>query len=104
MLHRRITPLVLPCLLVIIAAFAGFSEKTRAVEEPVVKVQDLVPAPPQAKRVLVFSGTGWYRHPDIPRTNSWLVRVLSGAGFEVDVTETPADITPSAWRIIRSCC
>lgn len=47
-----------------------------------------------AKRVLVFSGTGWYRHPDIPKTNGWLVRILSDAGFVVDVTETPADITP----------
>ncbi len=46
-----------------------------------------------ATRVLLFSGTGWYRHPEIPRCNGWLVRTLGAAGFEVDVTETPADLT-----------
>jgi len=45
-------------------------------------------------RVLLFSGTGWYRHPEIPQCNGWIVRTLGEAGFEVDVTETPADITP----------
>lgn len=44
-------------------------------------------------RVLLFSGTGWYRHPEIPQCNGWLVRTLGAAGFDVDVTETPADIT-----------
>jgi type 1 glutamine amidotransferase len=50
---------------------------------------------PAAKpvRVLVFSGTGWYRHPDIPRTNGWLARLGQEQGFVVDVTETPADLT-----------
>lgn len=49
---------------------------------------------PTGKRILVFSGTGWYRHPEVPKINGWLVRVLSDAGNTVDVTETPADITP----------
>ena len=36
----------------------------------------------QATRVLVFSGTGWFRHPEIPRTNGWLAGVLMrGGGF-----------------------
>ncbi|HTN74147.1 MAG TPA: ThuA domain-containing protein [Pirellulaceae bacterium] len=46
-------------------------------------------------RVLVFSGTGWYRHPDIAKTNGWLVRTLGEANFIVDVTETPQDLTPA---------
>jgi type 1 glutamine amidotransferase len=45
-------------------------------------------------RVLLFSGTGWYRHPEIPQCNGWLVRTLGEAGYEVDVTETPGDLTP----------
>ncbi len=44
-------------------------------------------------RVLLFSGTGWYRHPEIPITNRWLITTLGEAGFEVDVTETPSDLT-----------
>ena len=44
-------------------------------------------------RVLVFSGAGWYRHPEIPRTNGWLVRLGQEQGFVVDVTETPGDLT-----------
>ncbi len=44
-------------------------------------------------RVLVFSRAGWYRHPEIPRTNGWLVRLGREHGFVVDVTETPEDLT-----------
>lgn len=54
------------------------------------------PAPaakPAPIKVLLFSGTGWYRHPEIPKTNGWLVRTLGEAGFAVDVTETPGDLT-----------
>jgi type 1 glutamine amidotransferase len=46
------------------------------------------------RRIFLFSGTGWYRHPEIPQCNGWLVRTLGEAGFDVDVSETPADITP----------
>ena len=46
------------------------------------------------KRVLVFSGTGWYRHPEIPSLNGWLVRLGAENDIEVDVSETGADITP----------
>ena len=44
-------------------------------------------------RVLVFSNAGWYRHPEIPMTNGWLVRLGEEQGFVVDVTETPGDLT-----------
>src|SRR6188474_3726205 len=46
------------------------------------------------KKVLLFSGTGWYRHPEIPSLNGWLVRLGAENGIEVDVSETGADITP----------
>ena len=45
-------------------------------------------------RVLVFSGTGWYRHPEIPASNGWLTRLGAEHGIQVDLTETPTDITP----------
>jgi type 1 glutamine amidotransferase len=44
-------------------------------------------------RILLFSGTGWYRHPEIPQCNGWLVRTLGEAGYDADVTETPGDVT-----------
>lgn len=50
--------------------------------------------PKKLERVLVFSKTGWYRHPEIPRTNGWLVELGLKHGFKVDVTETPDDFTP----------
>jgi len=43
-------------------------------------------------KVLVFSGTGWFRHPDIPKINRWLVLLGHEHGFEVDVTENGADL------------
>lgn len=48
---------------------------------------------PKRPRLLLFSGTGWYRHPEIPQCNGWLVRTLGEAGYDVDVTETPGDLT-----------
>jgi len=47
------------------------------------------------KHVLVFSRTGWFCHPEIPKTNGWLVELGVREGFKVDVTETPEDITPA---------
>lgn len=44
-------------------------------------------------RVLLFSGTGWYRHADIPLVNGWIVRLGAENNMQVDVTETGKDIT-----------
>ena len=38
-------------------------------------------------KVLVYSNTGYYRHPDTPKINRWLVLLGHENGFEVDVTE-----------------
>ena len=38
-------------------------------------------------KVLVYSNTGYYRHPEIPQINRWLVLLGNENGFEVDVTE-----------------
>ena len=53
-------------------------------------------AAPASRRVLVFSGTGWYRHPEIPQVNGWLARLGAGQGIQTDVTETAKDITPQS--------
>ncbi|HEV3027283.1 MAG TPA: ThuA domain-containing protein, partial [Planctomycetota bacterium] len=48
------------------------------------------------QRVLVFSKAGWYRHPEIPRTNGWLVELGAQSGFKVSVSESPEDLNPKA--------
>ena len=49
------------------------------------------PATPAPKgtglKALVYSNTGFYRHPDTPKINRWLVLLGYENGFEVDVTE-----------------
>ncbi len=54
------------------------------------------PATPSADRmkVLVFSATAYYRHPDIPGINRWLVLLGHENGFDVDITESPKDLVP----------
>lgn len=47
-------------------------------------------------RVLVYSDTGYYRHPEIPKINRWLVLLGHEHGFEVDVTEHGKDLLPEA--------
>jgi type 1 glutamine amidotransferase len=44
-------------------------------------------------RVLCFSGTGWYRHPDIPAINHWLVKTGANYGIQIDVSETAKDLS-----------
>jgi hypothetical protein len=64
-------------------------------EEPPQKPSLTEPQPVgHLRQVLVFSKTGWYRHPEIPKTNGWLVALGVQNGFKVDVTETPEDLTP----------
>lgn len=45
-------------------------------------------------KVLVYSNTGFYRHPDIPKINRWLVLLGHDNGFDVDVTEHWKDMQP----------
>ncbi len=42
--------------------------------------------------VLVFGGTGWYRHPETAAVSGWLARLSDELGMQVDVTESPKDI------------
>jgi hypothetical protein len=43
-------------------------------------------------KVLVYSNTAYYRHPDIPKINRWLVLLGHENQFEVDVTEHWKDL------------
>jgi hypothetical protein len=54
------------------------------------------PSAPSTDRlkVLVFSATAYYRHPDIPSINRWLVILGHENGFDADITEDPKDLAP----------
>lgn len=56
--------------------------------------QDKMPdrGPKSTGKVLVFSGTGWYRHPETAAINGWLARLSDELGMQVDVSEDPKDI------------
>ena len=47
-------------------------------------------------RVLAYSNTGNYRHPEIPAINRWLVLEGAKRGIQVDVTEHYRDLKPAA--------
>ena len=49
--------------------------------------------PKQTGAVLVFSGTGWYRHPEVAAISGWLARLNNDTGMQIDVSENPKDIT-----------
>lgn len=49
-------------------------------------------SPKNIGNVLVFSGTGWYRHPEIPAINGWLARLQGDLGMQIDISETPMDL------------
>lgn len=49
-------------------------------------------SPQNIGTVLVFSGTGWYRHPEVPALSGWLARRSSDLQLQVDVTESPSDL------------
>ena len=43
-------------------------------------------------RVLLWSKTSWYRHPQIPELNGWLTRFLGKHKIQVDISEDGKDI------------
>lgn len=46
-------------------------------------------------RVLAYSDTAYYRHPDIPSINRWLVLEGDRRGIQVDVSEHYRDLRPN---------
>lgn len=73
----------LPLLSLILPAAAAFADG------PAPAADDSKP------RVLVYSNTAYYRHPDIPAINRWLVLLGNENGFDVDVTEHFKDLEPN---------
>ncbi|MEM7013483.1 MAG: ThuA domain-containing protein, partial [Verrucomicrobiota bacterium] len=49
-------------------------------------------SPKNIGNVLVFGGTGWYRHPETAAISGWLARLSDELGMQVDCTESPKDI------------
>ena len=49
--------------------------------------------PTNIGNVLVFGGTGWYRHPETAAINGWLSRLSNELKMQVDVTESAKDIS-----------
>jgi len=43
-------------------------------------------------KVLVFSGTGWYRHPETAAISGWLARLSDDLEMQIDVTESSKDL------------
>ena len=50
-------------------------------------------SPTSIGKVLVFGGTGWYRHPETAAINGWLSRLSDELKMQVDVTESAKDIS-----------
>ena len=50
-------------------------------------------SPTKIGKVLVFGGTGWYRHPETAAINGWLSRLSDDLNMQVDVTESSKDIS-----------
>ena len=50
--------------------------------------------PSTAKNIeaLIYSATGWYRHPEIPQINGFLVRLCDKNNINVSVTENSNDL------------
>ena len=53
-------------------------------------------------KVLVYSNTGYYRHPDIPKINRWLVLLGHENGF--DVTWRSTGKTCGPWSSGATMC
>lgn len=49
-------------------------------------------SPTRIGSVLVFAGTGWYRHPETAAVSGWLARIDEETGMQIDVTESPKDL------------
>jgi uncharacterized protein len=72
----------IPCFLLIIATAVAHEDHAATRSES------------NGLKILVYSDTGYYRHPDIPKINRWLVLLGHENGMEVDITEHYLDLQP----------
>ncbi len=75
----------MPRLLLLFFLLASFL----CAHEPTSKIG---PESKSAGKVLVFGGTGWYRHPETAAISGWLARLSDEVGMQIDVTENSKDI------------
>ncbi len=81
----------LRCFLLHLLAFTVVFGACQAVAHETGEVKEAVHKP---LRVLVYSDTGDYRHPEIPAINRWLVLEGDKQGMKIDVTEHHRDLKP----------
>ena len=74
---------ILVCAVVFCICAASFGQEVK-------KATDR--GPRNTGSVLVFAGTGWYRHPETAAISGWLARLSDDLNMQVDVTETPRDL------------
>lgn len=76
------------CSLVVAVLFIAVLQSCATKTQPVKHDR----SPKNIGKVLVFSGTGWYRHPEIPAMNGWLAKLSDDLGVQIDVSGTPRDL------------
>ena len=77
-------------IIIVLVLLFNFESSVSAHEKDVTKADR---SPKNIGTVLVFSGTGWYRHPETAAINGWLSRLSDDVGMQIDISETPKDIT-----------
>ncbi len=75
-----------------LAVFAFIGTSITSAHDDDKKAKSASGSPHPLGSVLVFSGTGWYRHPETASVNGWLARLSDDLGMQVDVSETPKDL------------
>ena len=77
--------LFLPLLAVLVLAITALSHEDEKKKKP-------DRSPTRVGSVLVFGGTGWFRHPETAAVSGWLARLADETGMQIDVSETPRDL------------
>ena len=77
-------------IIIVLALLCNFESSVLAHEKDKSKADR---SPKNIGTVLIFSGTGWYRHPETASINGWLARLSDDVGMQIDISETPKDIT-----------
>ena len=77
-------------IIIVLVLLCNFESSVLAHEKDEIKADR---SPKNIGTVLVFAGTGWYRHPETAAINGWLARLSDDIGMQIDISETPKDIT-----------
>lgn len=81
---QRTCCLLFTCALALSAGLQAHDAKDNKVEHD--------RSPTNIGTVLVFGGTGWYRHPETVAISGWLARLSDELGMQIDVSDSPQDL------------